>query len=33
MAGITSPRNLNPARRHRSYPGVIRWARHNSYRV
>jgi hypothetical protein len=20
MAGITSPRNLNPARRHRSYP-------------
>ena len=33
MADITSPRNLNPARRHRSYPRVIRRARHNSYRV
>ena len=32
MADITSPRNLNP-RRHRSYPRVIRRARHNSYRV
>jgi hypothetical protein len=33
MADVTSPRNLNPARRHRSYPRVIRRARHNSYRV
>ena len=33
MADITRPRNLNPARRHRSYPRVIRRARHNSYRV
>ena len=32
MADITAPRNLNP-RRHRSYPRVIRRARHNSYRV
>ncbi len=28
-----SPRNLNPARRHRSYPRLVRRARHNSYRV
>ena len=33
MADITSPRNLNPARRHRSYPRVVRRARHNSYLV
>lgn len=33
MADITSPRNLNPARRYRSYPRVVRRARHNSYRV
>ena len=33
MADITSPRNLNPRRRHRSYPRVIRRARHNSYRA
>jgi Bacterial TniB protein len=33
MAGITSPRNLNPARWHRSCPRVVRRARHNSYRV
>ena len=33
MADITSPRNFNPARRHRSYPRVVRRARHNSYRV
>ena len=33
MADITSPRNLNPARRNRSYPRVIKRARHNSYRV
>ncbi len=31
----TSPRskNLNPQRRHRTYPRVIKRARHNSYRV
>jgi hypothetical protein len=29
VAGITSARNLNPPRRHRSYPR----ARHNSYLV
>ena len=33
MADITSPRNLNPRRRLRSYPRVIRRARHNSYRA
>jgi hypothetical protein len=33
MADITTRRNLNPRRRHRSYPRVIRRARHNSYRV
>jgi hypothetical protein len=33
MADITSQRNLNPARRHRSYPRMIKRARHNSYRV
>jgi hypothetical protein len=33
MTDITSPRNLNPARRHRSHPRIIRRARHNSYRV
>jgi hypothetical protein len=33
MTDITSPRNLNPARRHRSYPRVVKRARHNSYRV
>ena len=33
MADITSTRNLNPARRHRSCPRVVRRARHNSYRV
>jgi hypothetical protein len=33
MAGITSPRNLNPARRNRSYPRVVRRARRNSYPV
>ena len=32
MADITALRNLNP-RRYRSYPRVIRRARHNSYRV
>ena len=33
MADIISPRHLNPVRRHRSYPRVIKRARHNSYRV
>ena len=33
MAGITRTRNLNPRRRHRSYPRVIKRARHNAYRV
>jgi hypothetical protein len=33
MADITSPRNLNPVRRHRSCPRVVRRARHNSYLV
>ena len=33
MADITSLRNLIPACRRRSYPRVIRRARHNSYRV
>jgi hypothetical protein len=33
MADITDRRNLNPARRHRSYPRMIKRARHNSYRV
>lgn len=33
MAAITRPRNLNPKRRHRTYPRVVKRARHNSYRV
>jgi hypothetical protein len=33
MADITDRRNLNPARRHRSYPRMVKRARHNSYRV
>jgi hypothetical protein len=33
MADITQKRNLNPVRRHRTYPRVIKRARHNSYRV
>ena len=33
MAGITRKRNLNPKRRNRTYPRVIKRARHNSYRV
>jgi hypothetical protein len=33
MADITGRRNLNPARRHRSYPRMVKRARHNSYRV
>lgn len=30
---IVRRRNLNPARRHRSYPRVVKRARHNHYRV
>jgi hypothetical protein len=33
MADITSRRHLNPQRRNRSYPRVVKRARHNSYRV
>jgi hypothetical protein len=33
MTDITRRRNLNPRHRHRSYPRVIKRARHNSYRV
>jgi hypothetical protein len=33
MADITSPRHLSPARRSRSYPRMVKRARHNSYRV
>lgn len=33
MADITRRRNLNPRRRHRFYPRVIKRAHHNSYRV
>jgi hypothetical protein len=31
MADITRKKNLNPERRHRSYPRVLKRARHNSY--
>jgi hypothetical protein len=33
MADITTRRNLNPVRRHRTYPRVVKRGRHNSYRV
>jgi hypothetical protein len=33
MAGITRRKNLNPRRRHRTYPRVIKRTRHNGYRV
>ena len=33
MADITRKQNLNPQRRHRTYPRAIKRARHNSYRV
>jgi hypothetical protein len=33
MASITQAQNLNPQRRHRSYPRVTKRARHNTYRV
>jgi hypothetical protein len=33
MADITRRQNLNPQRRNRTYPRVVKRARHNSYRV
>jgi hypothetical protein len=33
MADITRKKHLNPRLRHRTYPRVIKRARHNSYRV
>jgi hypothetical protein len=33
MADITLRKNLNPRRRHRTYPRVIKRTRHNAYRV
>jgi hypothetical protein len=33
MTDITARPNLNPGRRHRSYPRAVKRARHNSYRV
>jgi hypothetical protein len=33
MADITSEKNLNPPRRDRTCPRVVKHARHNSYRV
>jgi len=33
MASISANRRLNPPRRRRAYPGVVKRARHNSYRV
>lgn len=33
MADITRKRHLNPKRRNRTYPRVVKRGRHNSYRV
>lgn len=33
MADITRRRNLNPRRRDRTYPRVVKRSRHNAYRV
>lgn len=33
MVGITAKRHLNPVRQDRTYPRVVKRARHNSYRV
>jgi hypothetical protein len=33
MADIVKKKNLNPRRRHRTYPRVIKRGRHNAYRV
>lgn len=32
-ADITAPRNLNPTRRHRTYPRVVKRHRHGRYRI
>jgi hypothetical protein len=33
MTGIIAKRHLNPVRNDRTYPRVVKRARHNSYRV
>jgi hypothetical protein len=33
MTDITSSRHLNPPRRHRTCPRVIKRTRHNTYRI
>jgi hypothetical protein len=33
MDDITRGKNLNPSRRHRTYPRVVKRRRHNRYRV
>lgn len=33
MTDITASRHLNPPRRHRTYPRVIKRARHSTYRT
>ena len=33
MADITRKQNLNPRRRNRTYPRVVKRGRHNAYRV
>ena len=33
MTSITAKRHLNPVRKDRTYPRVVKRARHNSYRV
>jgi hypothetical protein len=33
MADITRTRNLNPRRRHRTWPRAVKRARHNAYRA
>jgi hypothetical protein len=33
MAEITAKKSLNPPRRDRTYPRVVKRGRHNSYRV
>jgi len=33
MDNITRPQNLNPPRRHRTYPRAVKRTRHHRYRV
>jgi hypothetical protein len=33
MTSITKKKHLNPKRRHRTYPRVVKRGRHNAYRV